>query len=73
MLDENDSIIKVFSCLADACRYLNKPMCGTTRIKNVCDKYCKNGKRQRFFGYYWTFVCEGVSTNCKAEDELLSE
>lgn len=73
MLDENGNVLKTFDSLLDACKFLNKPSCGTTRIKNTCDKFNKNGKRARFFGYSWSSVNKGVQTNCKTDDELPSE
>ncbi len=77
MIDMNGNIIMEFKSLADACRYLNKPMCGTTKIKQVCDRFNINGKRSKFYGYAWTALNKNVQTNsideCRAEDELPSE
>ena len=77
MLDDFGNIIKTFNSLSDACRYLEKPLCGTARIKDVCDKVKSNGKPYRFYGYGWTALDKNVQTNsvkgCKAEDELPSE
>lgn len=73
MLDDFGNVLMTFDSLADACRYLGKPMCGTARIKAICDKFNKNGKRSKFYGYSWSAVNKGVQTNCKAEDELPSE
>lgn len=73
MLDDCGNIILVFESLSDACAYLNKPKCGTARIKNVCDKFNKNGRRSKFYGHAWTALNKGVLTNCKAEDEQPSE
>lgn len=74
MLDDTGNIIKRFDSLLDACKYLNKPSCGTTRIKQVCDKFRRNGKRYKFYGYSWTALNENVQTNsydeCRVEDEL---
>lgn len=77
MLDTSGNIIMKFESLAEACRYLKKPLCGTTRIKQVCDKLNKNGKRSKFYGYAWTALNKNVQTNsideCRVEDELPSE
>lgn len=77
MIDDSGNIIKTFESLNAACRYLNKPVCGSTRIKNVCDTFRKNGKRYRFFGYAWTALNKNVQTNSveesRTEDELPSE
>lgn len=73
MLDSNGDIIIKFESLADACRYLKKPLCGTSRIKQVCDTFKKNGSRRKFYGYAWTALDKNVQTNCKMEDELPSE
>lgn len=70
MLDEQGNILKEFQSLSDACIYLNKGLYGTTRIKSVCDKFNKNGKRAKFFGYSWMSLSKGVQTNRKVEDEL---
>lgn len=73
MLDDSGQIIMVFDSLSDACSYFNKPKCGTTRIKEVCDRFNKNGKRSKFYGHAWTALNKGVQTNSKAEDEQPSE
>lgn len=73
MLDDSGNVIRTFDSLSDACKYLNKSLGGTTRIKNVCDVFNKNGKRAKFFGYSWSAVNKGVQTNSKVEDELPSE
>ena len=77
MLDDYDNVLMLFNSLSDACRYLQKDLCGTARIKQVCDKYNKNGKRSKFFGYAWSALNKDVQTNtnnvCKVEDELPSE
>ena len=74
MIDESGHIIMRFESLLAACNYLNKSACGTTRIKQVCDKFNKNGKRAKFFGYSWTALNKGVQTTTnnvgKTEDEL---
>ena len=54
MLDENDNVIKEFICCSDALRYLGIPTKEAGAIKSKCDKYNKNGKRKRLFGYYWS-------------------
>lgn len=77
MVDADGNILQCFDSLLNACNYLGKPSCGTTRIKQVCGKFNKNGKRAKFFGHYWIALNKDVQTNtedvCKAEDELPSE
>lgn len=77
MLDSNGNILKTFNSLSEACSYLNKGVGGTSRIKNVCDKFNKNGKHSKFFGYAWSAIDKGVQTTTKdvgkAEGELPSE
>lgn len=77
MIDDSGEIVMTFESLNAACKYLNKPPCGCTRIKNVCDTFRHNGKRYKFYGYAWTALNENVQTNsiaeCKTEDELPSE
>lgn len=51
---EGDEIIKEFQCASDACRYLNKPSTEAGNILYTCDKFNKNGKRSKIFGYCWT-------------------
>lgn len=51
---ENNTIIQRFDSAADACRYLNKPGTEAGNILATCDKYNKNGKRSKIFGYSWT-------------------
>lgn len=74
MLDDCGNIIMKFESLLSACRYLNKPACGTTRIKNVCDRVNAYGKRYRFYGHAWTALNKNVQTNsvdeCRMDDEL---
>ena len=74
MLDNDGNIIRQFDSLLDACNFLDKPSCGTTRIKSVCDKFRLNGKRCKFYGYAWTALNKNVQTNldneCRVEDEL---
>lgn len=53
IVDENDNIIEVFESCADACKYCNKPTKEAGHILLVCDKFNKNGKRAKYFGYYW--------------------
>lgn len=54
MLDENENVLKEFVCCSDALRYLGIPLKEAGAVKYACDKYNKNGKRKRLFGYYWT-------------------
>lgn len=54
MLDENDNVLKEFISCTEAMKYLNKPLKDAGSLKYICDKYNKNGKRSKLFGYYWT-------------------
>ena len=77
MLDDSGNIIMKFESLLAACKYLDKPACGTTRIKRVCDKFNTRGRICRFYGFAWTSLNKNVQTNsvneCRVEDELPSE
>ena len=53
MLDENDNILQIFESCSDACKYCNKPIKEAGHILLVCDKFNKNGKRAKHFGYCW--------------------
>lgn len=53
MLDEFDNILQIFESCSDACSYLNKPTKEAGHILLVCDRYNKNCKRSKHFGYYW--------------------
>lgn len=53
MLDANDNIVQIFESCSDACRYCNRPTKEAGHILLVCDKFNKNGKRAKHFGYYW--------------------
>lgn len=53
MLDADDNLVMHFDTLMDACRYFGKSCAYSSSIKNMIDKYNKNGKRSRFLGYYW--------------------
>lgn len=54
MLDDNDNVIASFDTLGDACRYCNRPATDSGCLKQVVDKFNKNGKRAKFFGHAWT-------------------
>lgn len=53
IVDENDNILEVFDSCADACKYCDKPTKEAGHILLVCDKFNKNGKRAKHFGYCW--------------------
>ena len=50
---EDDVVVKEFESVADALRYLGKPTKEAGNILRYADKYNKNGKRARTFGYSW--------------------
>lgn len=50
---EDDKIIKEFDSVADALRFLNKSTRDAGRLLVYADKFNKNGKRAKFFGYSW--------------------
>lgn len=52
-LDENDNIIKKFESASEACKFFNKPTKEAGHILKICNKYNKNGKRAKHFGYSW--------------------
>lgn len=54
IIDENATIIKVFESGAEACKFCNRPVKEAGHILLVCDKFNKNGKRAKYFGYHWT-------------------
>lgn len=54
IVDENDNLIKVFKCCADACTFCGRARKRAGEILRKCDRYNKNGKRCKMFGYYWT-------------------
>ena len=56
MLDKDENVIETFDTLVQACEYHNKNVGYTSAIKQVADKYNKNGKRAKFLGYYWSLV-----------------
>ena len=74
MVDDLGQIIMTFESLNAACKYLNKPPCGSTRIRLVCDQFRKNGKPYKFYGYAWTALNKNVQTipcvGSRSEDEL---
>lgn len=49
-----DVIIKEFDSCSDACRFVNRPPTEAGRLLRTCDKYNKDGKRSKMFGYSWT-------------------
>lgn len=51
---ENEVIIKEFECVSDALRFLNKPTKEAGNLLKYADKFNKNGKRAKTFGYSWT-------------------
>ena len=53
MLDDQDNVIKEFDSLTDVCRYFNKDPGNTSALHSVLDKFNKNGKRAKFWGYAW--------------------
>lgn len=54
IIDEEGNIVKKFISLGEAAVYCGKLRSLTTGINEVADKFNKNGKRARFFGYMWT-------------------
>ena len=54
MLDDSDKVIHSFDTLGDACRYCGRPTTDSGCLKQAVDKFNKNGKRAKFFGYAWT-------------------
>ena len=53
IVDEEGNIQQIFESAADACRFCNKPIKEASHILLVCDKFNKNGKRAKHFGYCW--------------------
>lgn len=53
---QDDKIVKIFESASAACAYFDKPTKEAGHLLFVCDKFNKNGKRARFFGYSWTRV-----------------
>lgn len=51
---ENNVVIKEFDSVADALKYLGKPTKEAGNLLKYADKYNKNGKRAKTFGYSWT-------------------
>lgn len=50
---QDDKIVLRFNSLADACRYVGKPSnCSGVIMKNA-NKFNKNGKRAKVYGYSW--------------------
>lgn len=38
---------------SEACKFFNKPTKEAGHILKICNKYNKNGKRAKHFGYSW--------------------
>lgn len=53
---ENDNVTKIFDSASDACAYCNRPRKEAGNLLKYCDKYNKNGKRAKFYGYEWTLI-----------------
>lgn len=51
---ENGIVIKEFDSVADALKFLGKPTKEAGNLLKYADKYNKNGKRAKTFGYSWT-------------------
>lgn len=43
-----------FECASEACKFVGRPTTESGNILATCDKYNKNGKRSKIFGYSWT-------------------
>ncbi len=53
MMDDTGEIVQEFESVADALRFLDKPTKEAGRLLRYADKFNKNGKRAKFFGYSW--------------------
>lgn len=51
---ENDVVIKEFECAMEALKFLNRPAKEAGNLLKYADKFNKNGKRAKTFGYSWT-------------------
>lgn len=49
----DDVVIASFDSLSDACTFVGTPATNGGCILAVCDKYNKNGKRAKIYGYSW--------------------
>lgn len=58
MLDKNDNILKTFSCLSDAAKYINEIRNTSSIIRGmtVHIRQAANGKRKTAYGYKWKFI-----------------
>lgn len=53
IVTEAGSIVKIFQSASEACIYCNRLPKEAGHILNVCNKFNKNGKRAKHFGYSW--------------------
>lgn len=51
---ENGKVVQEFESLADACKFVGTPTTNGGSILLMCDKFNKNGKRAKMYGYSWT-------------------
>lgn len=51
---EGDQVIQEFQSLADACKFVGTPTTNGGGILQMCDKFNKNGRRAKMYGYSWT-------------------
>lgn len=58
MLDKNDNVLKTFSCLSDAARYINEIKNTKSIIKGMAVhiRQVANGQRKTAYGYKWKFI-----------------
>lgn len=49
----DNKVIASFNSLSDACSFVGTPTTNSGCILAVCDKYNKNGKRAKIYGYSW--------------------
>lgn len=52
-LDRDENILHEFESASVACRYFNRPSKEAGHILRVCDKFNKDGKRAKHFGFSW--------------------
>ena len=54
IIDEFGEIIKKFDSLSEACTYCGRLPKESGHLIKMLDKFNKNGKRAKYYGYYWT-------------------